>query len=89
MPLGTPANPPLRKLRSQTHAEFDPLWRGGFRAKKVMSRTECYAWLASQLGIHPDLCHVALFTVELCVAAIQAVRKFKRERERHDSAGPV
>lgn len=43
------------------HAEFDPIWRDG-----LVGRKEAYAWLASQLGIHTDVCHIGMFDEEMC-----------------------
>jgi hypothetical protein len=49
------------------HDAFDPLWRSG-----RMSRTDAYRWLAGELGLDPEACHVALFDEELCQQAVAA-----------------
>lgn len=60
-PLGRLANAELRLLRSNAHALFDPLWKRG-----DMKRSEAYAWLANQLGIAGELCHIGMFDEEHC-----------------------
>lgn len=60
-PLGRLANPELRAAKKAAHAVFDPLWKRG-----MMSRSEAYTWLAEQLGISMDECHIGMFDVDLC-----------------------
>lgn len=43
-PLGTVATANLRRLRSQCHALFDPLWK----VKRKSSRGGCYRWLSEK-----------------------------------------
>ena len=69
-PLGLLANAETRRLRQQAHACFDPLWNG---ATAIMSRTKAYKWLRSELGLTETNCHIGMFTVEQCQAAIDAV----------------
>ena len=64
-PLGIVANAELRKLKSEVHANFDPLWKDG-----RMSRKEAYAWLSHVLAIPIEETHVGMFTNELCERAI-------------------
>lgn len=68
-PLGTFADAATRKARKAAHAAFDPLWRNG-----SMSRTDAYAWLAEQMGIDVDKCHIGMFTEAQCNSAIEIVR---------------
>lgn len=70
-PLGRLANGELRKAKQAAHAAFDPLWRS-----KTMSRKEAYQWLASQLGISPQNCHIGMMDVDSCksVVAVMAAR---------------
>jgi hypothetical protein len=65
-PLGRLANAQLRMIRGRAHACFDPLWRDG-----SMNRADAYAWLARQLDIEPDRCHIGMFDVEQCRAVIR------------------
>lgn len=64
VPLGILAKTELRKLKSQTHAIFDPLW------KDIMPRKRAYRLLANQLNIDIDDCHIGLFDEEMCRRAI-------------------
>ena len=68
--LGFPCGPETRRARKQAHASFDPLWKGG-----KMERREAYSWLAEQLNVDPDKCHIgmmdakhALLTVKVSLA---------------------
>lgn len=85
--LGTPANAQLRKARGQIHAIMDPIWRNawehygdGFSSRQKSrigrrARTRVYAYLADQLGIDTDDCHVGMFDLERCRAAHRIVCK--------------
>lgn len=55
-PLGYPCGPATRRARSAAHDAFDRLWRGRF-----MPRAQAYSWLAGELGVHPDACHIGMF----------------------------
>lgn len=59
--LGGPANAELRSARTAAHRAFDPIWRSG---KK--SRSQAYSWLAGELGIDQDRCHIGMFDLETC-----------------------
>lgn len=63
--LGILAKAELRRLKSQVHAAFDPIWK-----VKRMGRSKAYRWLAAGLGISPDDCHVGLFDESRCKAAL-------------------
>jgi len=58
-PLGFPAGAETRRARNAAHAAFDPLWKSG-----KMTRREAYTWLASQLGIAPEDCHVGMMRAD-------------------------
>ena len=60
-PLGRLANAELRHAKSAAHAAFDPLWSHGARNRK-----SAYVWLAQQLGIAVDQCHIGYFDLEQC-----------------------
>lgn len=70
VPLGTLAKAPLRRLRNETHATFDPLWKSG-----EMSRREAYEWLSEKMNKPFDDTHVAMFTEEECRQAISFARQ--------------
>lgn len=68
-PKGTLANPELRAARKVAHAAFDPRWqrRGG------RGRSAAYRWLARQLGLSEDECHVGLMDLEMCRRVVEVV----------------
>lgn len=68
-PLGRLANAELRKAKQAAHAAFDPKWQGG-----DIRRQRAYAWLAEQLGIPREDCHIGLFDEALCQRVIEACR---------------
>lgn len=55
--------------RGEAHAAFDPLWKSG-----AMSRSQAYKWLAMQMGLRPDDCHMEKFTVEQCRKVVEICR---------------
>lgn len=68
-PLGRLANKELRTLKTQVHRAFDPLWirkAQKTRCSKRQARKTGYRWLAKQLGIAFDECHVGMFDEETC-----------------------
>lgn len=67
-PLGTLAKAPLRKMRSEVHKLFDPLWKKG-----KMSRNEAYSWLADQMNKTKETTHVAMFDEADCKKAISVL----------------
>ena len=73
-PLGRLANAELRKAKQAAHAAFDPLWRDGKQKRKA-----AYKWLASQLGIHVNDCHIGMFDVEMCRLVVEACKPRKEE----------
>lgn len=62
-PLGRLANAELRRAKMAAHAAFDPLWR--FKNQPQV-RNAAYSWLAKQLGIPRDECHIGMFDIEQC-----------------------
>lgn len=68
-PLGTLANQELRKLRKECHNLFDRLW-----LTKKMTRHEAYKWLAKQLGLDVEQCHIGMFDVEQCKKVKEIVK---------------
>lgn len=75
-PLGTPCGPVTRAARSAAHEVFDPLWRAKMRrdgVPKHEARDAGYRWLAAQLGLDLNDCHIGLMdaatarrVVDLC-----------------------
>lgn len=67
-PLGRLANSELRSLKQAVHRVLDPLWQQG-----GMSREEAYAWLAEQLELTAEECHVGMFDPATCRRAIEVL----------------
>jgi hypothetical protein len=79
-PLGTPADKRTRKLRRQAHAHFDPLWREKAGRGGNTARADGYAWLAREMGLSLDECHIGMMGAEQCR---QVVRLCKPWLVRH------
>ena len=71
-PLGRLANAELRQWKQRAHAAFDPVWKA-----RHMSRRDAYAWLAGQMGIKPQDCHIGMFDVNQCRAVVEAVETWR------------
>jgi len=72
-PLGTLANAELRGLRKRVHAELDPIWElliEQTNCAKHLARNGAYSWLAGLMGIPVGSCHIAMFDVNECRAAL-------------------
>lgn len=67
-PLGTLAKAPLRKLRTQAHTVFDPLWKG---KKSKMSRSSAYKMLAKKLNINSSIAHIGMMDEARCREVIK------------------
>ena len=73
-PLGRLANAELREWKKRAHAAFDPLWKAKIERQgcsKRKARGKGYTWLASQLGISTEECHIGMFDVEMCRKVIE------------------
>lgn len=77
-PLGRLADAELRKAKIEAHAAFDPLWMHTFSR---MSRGEAYAWLAAQLGVSKNECHIGMFDVDTCRRVVEACSSRFRSRD--------
>lgn len=80
-PLGTLANAALRRLRSEAHALFDPLWK---EHKLFPNRGDAYSWLQMRLG-RSEAVHIGESDEETCGAIItvcqEVVNKLAEERD--------
>lgn len=65
-PLGTLANAELRGWRNRAHAAFDAAWKTG-----GMQRTDAYIWLADQLEMPDETCHIGMFDTATCKRVIK------------------
>lgn len=54
------------QARSRAHAAFDPIWRD----RKIMSRKDAYAWLAEQMHMTAEECHIGLMGVSECESVV-------------------
>lgn len=87
LPKGTLANKELREWRKKAHAAFDPLWlrklairklQRGDQYRKVWARGSGYKWLAEQLGLTRDECHIGLFDIEMCKRVIDVCTNWRK-----------
>jgi len=69
-PLGRLANGPLRRAKMDAHAAFDPIWQRG-----EMKRGDAYGWLATQLGIAKEDCHIGMFDLRQCNKVVEICRR--------------
>lgn len=61
-PLGELANAETRSWRQRAHLAFDPLWKAKMERGQVSkrhARGAAYQWLAEQMGIKPEDCHIS------------------------------
>jgi hypothetical protein len=71
--LGRLANAELRAAKQSVHYALDPLWKSG-----EMKRSAAYAMLAEALQLAPQNCHIGMFDVQTCEAAVVALRAYKK-----------
>lgn len=69
-PLGRLADAFLRVEKSKAHAAFDPLWKS-----RKMTRGAAYKWLAEQLSISKDECHIGMFSAVMCRRVVEICNK--------------
>lgn len=76
-PLGRLADKPLRDAKMKAHQVFDPRWRNVQEPgrTKRQTRMRAYAWLATQLGITNQECHIGLFDLETCAQVVAVCGK--------------
>ena len=81
IPVGTLANPRLRKLRHQAHYYFNQLYYSG-----LMSKQEAYLWLMELLQIPPSEAHIGLLGEYYCNEVIKESKKLLAQRKQNHSA---
>ena len=72
---GRPGSARTRWARAKVHEAFDLRWNGGGSRMGNASgraRRKAYAWLARQLGIDVDACHVGWFDEATCWRVVEA-----------------
>lgn len=73
--LGYPCGPVTRRARSAAHEAFDPLWR-----KNKVGRSDAYAWLAKEMGLTRDECHIGMMTADQANQVVALVAARLKER---------
>lgn len=73
LPMGTLANPKLRRKRRDAHIAMEQLWN-----KNYMTRKEAYRWLQTQFGIPAADAHIAKFSEIRCDQVIEMCNRFSR-----------
>ena len=61
LPMGTLADPALRRKRIQTHQVFDRIWKDG-----PLSKKQAYRWLQGALGLPESQAHIGCFSHYQC-----------------------
>lgn len=71
-PLGKPATLETKRARMEAHQQFDKLWQDPSVPLGVVKfrRTRAYAWLAAQLKLTADECHIGQFDKAMCERVI-------------------
>lgn len=73
IPLGTLADQPTLNARKEAHKAFDPLWKDG-----PFTRKEAYKYLAEQLGIQREDCHISWFNIDMCKKVVDVALSHNR-----------
>ncbi len=74
LPMGTLADPALRRKRRSAHLALNRLWESG-----LMSKKEAYRWLAVQMGLPEAEAHIAKFSELRCEQVIQLCGRFQHK----------
>lgn len=77
-PMGGLANRELRLARRDAHYWFDRIWKTG-----RLGRTAAYKWLAYEMGMHRNDCHIGKFDVGQCREVIKICRR--REDQEYEA----
>lgn len=92
VPLGYPAGPETRRLRSQVHKLLDPLWEAKMKRdglRKGQAREDGYTWLAAQLHLAREDTHVSHFTAAVCRQAIAILEPIHRAAQERAARPPT
>lgn len=67
-PLGRLADAQLREAKKKAHACFDALWQAKMKkgASKPIARGLAYKWLAKEMGLPQEECHIGMMDVHQC-----------------------
>lgn len=72
-PKGTLANTELRRARKSAHAAFDQRWKRG-----SMTRGEAYEWLAREMNLPVERCHIGEFDERQCAEVVRIASECKQ-----------
>lgn len=78
-PLGSLANAELRAARKKAHSYFDPLWRYKMKRESLttsQARRNAYVWLATQMGVEFNDCHIGEFNIEQCAHVVRICKPY-------------
>lgn len=82
IPMGRPGNATTRYWRIAAHRALDKRWmRSDQTASKRAtnrSRPKAYTWLACQLGISFDDCHIGMFDEAMCRRVVEVCGQVRR-----------
>lgn len=84
-PLGRLANKALRMAKQAAHAAFDPLVAGKIKrdgCSKKQGRNAGYKWLAEQLGLTRETCHIGMFDEAMCSRVIEVCTNRSGEKDK-------
>ena len=72
VPMGLPCGAAASRARQVCHAAFDPIWQAKVAAgaSRENARQAAYKWLAREIGIRPDECHIGYFNKAMADRAI-------------------
>lgn len=66
------ANGYIGRLRATLHETLDPLWRSG-----IATRDEIYKWLATELSISFEFCHISQLSEPQLLIALKLAEKYR------------
>jgi DNA-directed RNA polymerase subunit RPC12/RpoP len=72
-PMGSLADPQLRRWREKAHKKFDQLWKN-----RSMSRSQAYCWLAQAMNLPESKTHFAEFDEQQCKRAVELISIYQR-----------
>lgn len=77
-PLGLVADKKTRAARAKAHKAFDPLWQRKMELHgwtKQSARQAGYKWLAREMGLRVENCHIGNFTEGQCYRVVRICNK--------------
>lgn len=63
---GRLADKELRSWKILAHQYFDGMWKAKKSVRANVARSQAYRWLAVEMDIQPEYCHIGMFDVEEC-----------------------